>query len=331
MIRIAFFMCDYKWNNYVIMKSTLKAYYFLSLAIIAINLSSCSTIEPDYYITKLDFSIERPHQINILFHVYDDNGNGVPGLESEDFLITEDNKEIGLESDVKIKPTTEVQIKVKTVLLLDNSTSIDNELDKLKDAAIALIKQMPDYQEISIFVFSSNIDRLTNFTSDKDKLIKAIESIGIGSSSTNLFGALATIGYMDFWVQNFSIDSIRSSNLICFTDGDDTQGSVQLKTALNALNEKKVFMVGLGEDLNRNTLMQFGDFYPASNIRKLKNVFLGVQTSIENYARSFYWLYYQSPKRGNFDHTLRIGLKNNQNTSSSGTIEARFNSKYFSD
>ncbi len=57
--------------------------------------------------------------------------------------------------------------------------------------------------------------------------------------------------------------------------------------------------------------------------------FIEIQDDIVAYAKSFYYLYYMSPKRGGNIHSLRLLVKENSNNSSSGYIDGEFSSEGF--
>ena len=302
--------------------------FFILCAIVMVSLAACKKDKdtgPYYEIEQLsDLDIGLPHQINIMFQVRDKDQVGIAGLTSSDFVVKENGKQVGSESQVAVKPSEAVGIVVKTILLMDNSASIDSVREDIKAAAIALVNQKPDYQQMAILTFSSNAAVLQELTADKRT----------STMSTNLHGALVFAGNMmdePDWEEEFSFEMIKTSNLICFGDGDDTQGLVKASEAISALQGKKVYMLGLGNELDEDAMKQFGEFYPAENIEVLQEVFGSIQADIESTANSYYWLYYQSPKRGGNTHILRLELAGNSNKSKSGYIEAEFNSGTFTD
>ncbi len=313
----------------------MKKIIYLLFAVIFFSLAACKkddATEPHYTMELLeDVIIEQPNRVNLFFQITNRNNVGISGKQASDFIVKENGKQVGSESQVSIKPEGTVDVLVKTILLIDNSISLEADLSKIKEAAIALINQKPEYQKIAIYTFSSNPQLVQEMTANRAALITAINAIQIGTSSTNLYGALVETGNADIWTEHYSIDSIRCGNLICLTDGDDTQGSVTKQAALNALSNKKVYMLGLGNEMDENIMKEFGTFLRAENISKLEDVFMQIQTDIDNTANSFYWLYYQSPKRGDNDHILRVEIDGNVNGSSNSYIEVTFNSRDFTD
>lgn len=305
------------------------------LAIFAIILTTTSCkddfvgcTEPYYKLAQLDFNTELPHQVNVMFQIEDVDGNGVSGLTVNDLQLLEDGDEIGLEAAFTLVPNN-VYLTLRTVLLLDVSTSVEANLQEIKEAAITLINNKADYQQVAIYTFSSTSNMIEDFTSSTPDLIAAINSIQLGTSSTNLYGAI--VSTTDLWPEMYSITQIQTGNLIVLTDGDDTQDSVPLAEALTAVEGKDVYMLGLGTDLNVSIMQQLGNYFPATDITQVETVFLEIQQEIERSAQSIYWVHFQSPKRGNKEHTISLSVKGNCNPFGDATISAGFNSKNFHD
>jgi hypothetical protein len=304
--------------------------FILLLLVVPFLFVSCNKDDDDsgpyYELIQLDLDFEAPYRINILFQVRDNEEVGIAALTADDFLIKEDGSEVGAESGVAITPTESVDIEVKTLLLLDNSKSVADNLNQIKTAAIALVDQAPDYQKMAVYTFSETSTMLLDFSFDKVAIKSAINSIEAetGASTTNLYGALIDASEVSMWTENFSIESIRTSNLICFTDGDDVAGIHTLQDAQTALVNKTIYMLGLGADLNESNMQSLGTFYSAENIDALSTVFLDIQQDIENTANSYYWLYYDTPKRGSNTYELRVEIRDNSNNSSTGFILKEF-------
>jgi len=285
---------------------------------------------PGYVLIEKKFYTELPHIVNILFSTLDLNGVGVDALTTGDFDLLEDGQPLPLnESKMEILKKSRVPYEYRTVLMLDNSTSLINDLSNLKISAIDFVSHIAPGEKIAIYVFSDNVSLIQDFTGDVALLKAAINSITIGYSTTNLYGAVI-IGASRL-LNIYETDNIVQSSLVIFTDGTDTQGSHTLSDALDAVNNKSVYTVGLGSDINPEILGMLGTsgFYPIANIGDLKNVFLEIQTKLEKLSNSFYWLRYQTPKRGQAEHTVTLSIKNNANKGEYSTIIEKFNSAGF--
>lgn len=319
-----------------------KITHHLSVAIFIIasllTINACSkdkknNIEcKDYTFKNLDFEYSQPNCINFLFQVSNSEGGGVVGLTEDDFKVLEDGKEIGSEANLTIVPNNQIPYSIKTVLLLDVSTSVQSEIDNIKAAAITMANSKADNQQIAVYTFSSNLTEILGFSATKSDIINAINSITVGSSSTNLYGALT--GVSNLYTELYSVSQINAGNIVLFTDGDDTQGSTTLSAAQSALNNKSLFIVALdGPDYDEDTRDVMKSFEPiklleSSNSSELSNLFDEIIQNIINTSKSTYWLYFSSPKRGANEHSLSLEFTCEDNFR---VITNSFNSSGFTD
>lgn len=289
-------------------------------------------VDPYYQLYSHYVETQIPCFVNIMFSAEDEAGKGVDNLFNQDFEVFEDQTVVSpTETFRYIKKNNTLPYRIKTVLLLDNSASVSNNIGEIKNAAKALVSDIAARQEFAICVFSSEMILLQDFTSDVDSLIMAINSIEVGFATTNLYGAV--IEAVGLWNDAYSSEYIQQGFLVVFTDGDDTQGSYTLQQAVNARGSKKAYMVGLGDELNPeplNAIANPGPYYPISNVTQLENVFGEIQYDIIRYANSFYWLIYMSPKRQGI-HDLELHVIGNLNTGSHSFIESSFNANSFFD
>jgi hypothetical protein len=104
-----------------------------------------------YRLTKHLVETEPPCFVNIMFQVTDMQNEGIDTLQTDDFEVLEDGEPVSpSESAMHIRKRETVPYDLKTVLMLDNSTSIGDDLDQVKQAAIALVNNITDQQEIAI-------------------------------------------------------------------------------------------------------------------------------------------------------------------------------------
>lgn len=273
---------------------------------------------------------ELPCFINVMFQVTDMEGNGVSTLSTNDFEVLENDAAVSpTESAMQIRKQDVIPYTLKTVLLIDNSFSVGDNLSEIKSAAKSLALSKMDNQEFAIFVFSENPELLQDFTSSTSELTSAIDNIELGMPSTNLYGSYAEAVQM--WEDYYETDQIEQGFMIAFTDGSDTQGSSTLGTALTARGDKKVYMVGLGDELEPEVLEDLGNagYYSIDDVTELADKFAEIQDEMADFANSFYWMNYMTPKRGDNDHTLRLYILNNSNTGSDSYVEGSFNSNGF--
>ncbi|TXD49494.1 hypothetical protein ES043_17365 [Polaribacter sp. IC063] len=128
-----------------------------------------------------------------------------------------------------------------------------------------------------------------------------------------------------------TLDSVEEGYLVVLTDGDDTQASSTLEQVITARGNKKVFVVGLGSDLNEDSLNQIafpGNYINASSVNDLEERFTQIRLDILRFSNSFYFLNYLSPKRDG-SHSLTVKALENTNTESNKEITGNFSAQGF--
>ncbi len=289
-----------------------------------------NVVQDGYVMIEQKLYTELPHIVNILFQVVDFNGKGIDFLTTSDFELFEDGEKISQsESEMQIFKKGQTPFELKTVLMLDNSTSLGSDLTQMKAAANDFIDNLVTGQKVAVYKFSEKPVLIQDFTDDVSLLKSAINSITLGYPTTNLYGAV--IEGASRLVYRFDSDQIIQSDMILFTDGKDTQGSHTLSEAVNAISGKSVYTVGLGTDIDPEVLNILGTsgFYPISKVDELSTTFIKIEQDLDKYANSFYWLRYRSPKRGPNTHTLVLQILNNPNVGEGSAIIDQFSSAGF--
>jgi von Willebrand factor type A domain len=295
------------------------------------NFTTKSNISPPgYQLYKHTIYSELPSYVSIMFQVTDLNGIGVSNLVTTNFEILEDDQPVSpTESAMQIKNKDIIPYTLKTVLLLDNSLSVGDNLSEIKNSALSLVNNIATKQEIAVYKFSDSPILIQDFTNDIDLLQSAINSIELGFNSTDLYGSI--IEGVSRWEDTYSTDIVVQGFLIALTDGSDTQGSHTLSQALSSRGDKKIYTIGLGNEIEPNILSQIGNagFYSITDLNNLSTKFGEIQEEMANFANSFYWLNYMSPKRGDVNHSLKLIVKDNQYSGSNSSITDNFNSTGF--
>ncbi|AFN73633.1 putative lipoprotein [Melioribacter roseus P3M-2] len=283
------------------------------------------------YVLKL-YKIEtaEPSDVRILLQALDLAGKGVTDLQPSDFEVFEDGEPLSpSESQLSVIKKEGINYKLRTVLLLDNSTSLKDNIDEVRRAASEFISNKYAEQEIAILQFSEQTEKLANYTSDTDSLLRSIQRYQTGYSSTDLYGAV--IEGASLLKDVFTADSVIQSFMILFTDGRDTQGSHSLSEAVNSVYNKIVFAVGLGQEIQPAVLNSIGTagYYPISRVSELNSKFEQIKSEVDKFANSFYLISYKSPKRGDKIHTLMVRIKNNSYNGDGSFVLGTFNSRGF--
>lgn len=141
--------------------------------------------------------------------VMDRNGRYVPNLNQRDFRIWEDE----VEQEVAFFSSVDKPFSV--VLMLDTSGSTRFRLEEIQDAAINFMDKLRPDDRVMIVSFDDDIRILSEFTSDRNQLRKAILRTRPGDG-TKLYDAVDL-------VMNRRLNQVSGRKaIVLFTDGVDT-------------------------------------------------------------------------------------------------------------
>ncbi|WP_299211208.1 VWA domain-containing protein [uncultured Dokdonia sp.] len=346
----------------------MKINIFYILAFLVFLTTACSTRDDDGNSTsgieclnlgaqELTLTIEDsfttlPSKVSVFFRVTDIDGQGVPGLNPSNFRIFEQgrndacfNEISSSESSAEISTNSQIFAN-NTILVLDLSNSVlSSSLQELKDASISFITNVvpaipTDSFRMGIYWFDGQdeLHELQPPTSSATVLQDAINSITTDISndpSTDLYGAVikSTQVAEDLIVNAQVQDSFAAASIVIFTDGTDQAARFTRQEALAAVNNANdnisFFTIGLGDEIDENTLSQIGisGSVFATDSSELETVFNQVSNNVSNQANSFYLFEYCSPKRdGSGVNNLVIQAISNTRT---GVIETSFDATGF--
>jgi len=147
--------------------------------------------------------------VTIPVSVMDRDGRFVPNLQKDDFRIWED----GVEQEVAFFQSVDKPFSV--VLMLDTSPSTQFRLEDIQDAAISFVNQLRPDDKVMVVSFNDDIKILSEFTTDRNKLQRAIQRAHTGDG-TRLYDAVDM-------VMNQQLSRIQGRKaIVLFTDGVDT-------------------------------------------------------------------------------------------------------------
>lgn len=180
------------------------------------------TVEGD--VLRIDTTL-----VAVPFSVKDRNGRYVPDLRRQDFRVFEE----GVEQKITYFATVEQPFTV--VLVIDTSNSTNFRLEDIQGAAISFVNQLRPDDRLLVISFDDSINVLSELTSDREKLIKAIRRTRTGGG-TRLYDAVDQ-------VMTKHLKGITGRKaIVLFTDGVDTtsrrasyQSTVRQAEELDAL------------------------------------------------------------------------------------------------
>lgn len=147
--------------------------------------------------------------VTIPVSVFDRNGLYIPGLTKADFRVFED----GEEQEIAYFGTSEKPFTV--VLLLDTSNSTEFKIEDIRNAAIAFVDQLKLQDRVMVIEFDANVELLTEPTSDRQAIYKAIRRADFGGG-TSLYDAVR-------YTLAKKLNRIEGRKaVVLFTDGVDT-------------------------------------------------------------------------------------------------------------
>jgi Ca-activated chloride channel family protein len=147
--------------------------------------------------------------VTIPVSVMDRDGRYVPNLQKEEFRIWED----GVEQEVAFFQSVDKPFSV--VLMLDTSPSTQFRLEDIQDAAITFVNQLRPDDRVMVVSFNDDIKILSEFTTDRGKLRRAIERSRT-DDGTRLYDAVDM-------VINQQLSRVQGRKaIVLFTDGVDT-------------------------------------------------------------------------------------------------------------
>jgi len=185
----------------------------------------------------------------VIVSVTDSQGQPISGLTSSNFTL----KEGGQTRSITVTPVGAggTSGAISLVLLIDTSSSLSNtDLANEKAAAKQLVSQLGASDSVAVYSFSSDVYLKQNFTTDRNAINTAIDSLSI-SGSTALYKAVKT------GAEALAGRTGRKA-IVLMTDGEDTVGGVTIDQAIAAAKQAgvPVFTVGFGSGINRTVLQR---------------------------------------------------------------------------
>jgi hypothetical protein len=276
-------------------------------------------------------STNLPNVVETIVQVLDLNGEGIEFLKQTDFEIFENDLPLSIaESGLTVTRTPVVPFTIRTVLMLDNSTSLQSELTKIKNSAVTIVNGLRPTQEIAVYQFSDKQYKIHDFSQNITSLTNAINTqFTMGVKSTDFYGSVKFGASL--WQDNLKLPQFVQGCLIVISDGEDTQASTSLADGLHSIHNKLSYTVGLGSTIQPEIIRAFGTggTFTIGEEQNIINRFIELEKSLQKKANSFYTITYNSPKRGDRNHNLKIRIKNNLYTGEKSFIITSFNSAGF--
>jgi Mg-chelatase subunit ChlD len=157
--------------------------------------------------------------------VLDEHNRAITGLTAEDFEVIEGGE---VREIISAKPVT---APFNLVLLLDVSGSVDDYVNFIRKAARAFVNTVDAQDRVSIVLFNEDVKVLSNFTTDKDRLSKSLDTFDAGGA-TAFYDA---IGYT-LTETLYPLKGDRTA-IVILTDGDDNRSFLPFDSLAGSIEE----------------------------------------------------------------------------------------------
>lgn len=194
-------------------------------------------------------------------NVFDTLGQPVLGLGPEDFVLSGEAAEFA--SIVDVQNITDDDLPISAVLVIDTSSSMSgNPLEQAQEAASIFVNSLGDEDSVAILTFDTDVQLVQDYTTDKEVLLDAIESLRFGGQT-----ALYDAGAASVELAAQSPDPRRAA--IILSDGAEYGGtSTALREAAGELALVRgvpIYTIGLGYGIDRTYLQELSGATNARN------------------------------------------------------------------
>ena len=234
----------------MISPATHRAISVLMVVAIALTMSFAQTKSPRQKPTQPETIPDEPQEVDILktdtdlvtvpVTAVDRGGVSIIDLRQEEFAIAED----GVPQQIAFFGRVSAAFHV--VLMLDTSSSTQDKLREIQQAAYAFVEQLQPVDRVKVISFDDQVKDLNEFTNKRDVLRRAIESTRPGQG-TKVYDAV-----------ELALNTIRSIRgrkaIVLFSDGMDWHSdAATFDSTLRWLDEEGVVVYPIRYDTRATT------------------------------------------------------------------------------
>ena len=166
--------------------------------------------------------------------VTDRAGRAITGLRKEDFTVLEN----GVPEDISVFHDDE-RVPVSIGILFDTSGSMVDKIEGVQDAVAHFANTTNPEDDIFLIRFSSSVELVQDFTSDRAQLRRAIGSL-YAQGSTALYEAIVE------GLEHLRAGKHKKKALLVITDGNDTSSSVGMQETIGTARQSEAIVYALG-------------------------------------------------------------------------------------
>lgn len=202
--------------------------------------------------------------VNIYVTVIDSSGRYVDGLKQNDFMVQEDGRRQTL-SHFDHNQDTPISMGV----VLDTSGSMTSKLETATDAIDRFIRTIHPDDDIFLMGFDTESYLMQDFTSDRNKLKKALKYADSGGG-TALYDALQD------GIRKVRHGANTKRAILLITDGQDTTSESTFSQARQTVRESELLVYSLGISPNPEARIIGGRGGGPSRLRSRDSVDMNV-------------------------------------------------------
>ncbi|HEX8174458.1 MAG TPA: VWA domain-containing protein [Pyrinomonadaceae bacterium] len=187
--------------------------------------------------------------VNLQVRVIDRFNSPINNVRQEDFKVYEDGV---------LQPIFQVareEVPISYGLAVDNSGSMRSQIDKVIEAAKEIVNSNKPGDETFLvrFIDSDKIETLQDFTSSKQALMDALDSMFIEGGQTAIVDAVYLSSEHVSRYKKTDFDDRRRRALILVTDGEERNSYYKKEQLFAKLREEdvQIFVIGFVNDLER--------------------------------------------------------------------------------
>lgn len=301
-----------------------------------ISFASSPNSTNNFFVKATDIASDRSVKgLSVSDFIFQENGTRL--LDSESFFYVN-------EFSGDVSPINQSRVAI----VVDISRSVSNEvLDQVKASAIDLVQEamsdptLGQIVEIAIYSFDGDITEVLAFSSEYSVIASAIQNLGRGGISSNLYGAIEdALSNVDDKIVN---GLLEVGSVVVFTDGQDTSGLTTAENVSQTRGDKSLYFILHSDsaDLGEMKLISGEVFDPTDEERKVFFIGEGNAFAEAFFARfrtesgrfsGGYSAFYASPKRsGQHEAKLSVALNTCSSSTFNCSITGNFNAFSFTD
>jgi len=203
------------------------------------------TVEEDDEVLKIDTEL-----VNLNIRVVDRNNRSIANLAQGDFTIYEDNV------PQKIEFFSRGEVPTNYAMVIDNSGSMRQQLDKVIEASKIIVNTNRADDETSIirFVDSDKIEVTQDFTNNKDDILESLDNLFIEGGPTAIIDAIYLAAErVDQYQKSRDPNNPKRRALILVSDGEDRDSFYKEPQLFELLRESdvQIYAVGFINELSK--------------------------------------------------------------------------------